>query len=207
MLGSIVDEPVKLPKPAGDAGSVSEEDLDRGFPESIGGPQEIIEGEPPPPLAPAGPARARGTLIEPLTQRPSTSGMVRVRLVCPKRWSAPLKPRCRGRAKLTGAKALRYSIKAGHARRLRFHLRDGFLAKLERKPRLPATVRTRTADAADGVIAKRGFILRRRENDALRSGRPRSRRGDFGLASVHNRAPLTRGGLRAARVCAHRSSA
>ncbi len=65
MLGSITDEPVHFPTAAPDAGEVSREDVDHGFAESLQHPDEYSQGSYPPPLPPAGPLRARATLIEP----------------------------------------------------------------------------------------------------------------------------------------------
>jgi hypothetical protein len=162
VLGSVVDEPVRFPKPKPDSGDVSREDVDRGFFEAFQHPEDAFQGEAPPPLPPAGPARARATLIKFRAPRPGPRGQVKVRLRCPRAWPTDLKPRCRGTARLSGAPPARYSIRAGKARTVSFRLNEGFLRRLERRRRLEATIGTRNRDRAAGATAKRAFVLRSR---------------------------------------------
>jgi CubicO group peptidase (beta-lactamase class C family) len=161
VLDSIVDEPVERPKPAPDAGSVSRDDVDRGFQDSLARPQDVLEGEVPPPLPPAGPARARATEIEPRSARPTRDGRVTVKLRCPPAWPAALPRSCRGTARITGAKRVAYRIRARKARTVSFQLREGFLHRLERKRRT-VTVVTRNRDRAQGARAALRFVLRPR---------------------------------------------
>ncbi len=162
VLGSITDQPIEMPKPKPDAGEVSREDVDRGFLDAIQHPEQYGGGELPPPLPPAGPARARATLIELRARRPGPQGTVKVRLHCPRAWPSGLRPRCAGKARLTGASARDYRVKAGKTKRVRFHLRPGFARRLDRHRRLDVTVKTRDRDRAAGAVAKRTFTLRRR---------------------------------------------
>ena len=162
VLGSITDQPIEMPKPKPDAGDVSREDVDRGFFEAVQHPEQYGGGEFPPPLPPAGPARARATLIELRARRPGPQGTVKVRLHCPRAWPSGLRPRCAGKARLTGASARGYRVKAGKTKRVRFHLRPGFVRRLDRHHRLDVTVKTRDRDRAAGAVAKRTFTLRRR---------------------------------------------
>jgi CubicO group peptidase (beta-lactamase class C family) len=163
VIDSITDDGTRFPKPAADATSVSDEDVDRGFVESLARPDEILAGELPPPLPPAGPARARATLIKFRTPRLGPHGMVRARLRCPPAWTAELAPRCRGAARLAGAaKPVRYAIRAGKARTVRFRLRPATVARIERRGRLALTIATRNRDAAGGTIARRSLVVRAR---------------------------------------------
>ena len=163
MLGSITDEPVTTPPPAADASSVSTEDVDHGFGQAIAHPDQYSQGANPPPLPPAGPARARATLIEPRKPHPTKSGKAMVRLRCPPAWAPGLQRRCKGKASLTGAEGkLRYAVRAGKRSVLRFPLRDGFLAKLERKGSAEVTTRTRNRDADGGTEAELAFTLEAR---------------------------------------------
>jgi CubicO group peptidase (beta-lactamase class C family) len=162
VLGSIVDRPVELPKPAPDAGAVSREDVDRGFADSLSRPDEILAGEIPPPLPPAGPGRARAALIKLRATRPGPAGEVKIRLVCPRRWPSGLRPRCRGRATMKGARGRDYSIRAGRSRILEFELRGSMIDRLHRDGQVEVAVRARNLDRAQGAVAKRGIILHRR---------------------------------------------
>ena len=162
VLGSITDQAIEMPKPKPDAGEVSREDVDRGFFESFQHPEQYGGGQSPPPLPPAGPARARATLIELRGRRPGPRDTVKVKLHCPRAWPSGLRPRCAGKARLTGAAARRYRVKAGRERTVRFHLRDGFLRRLDRRRKLEVTIKTRDRDRARGTVAKRTFTLRRR---------------------------------------------
>ena len=162
VLDSITDEPIRMPKPKPDAGDVSREDVDRGFFEAAQHPDQYGAGVLPPPLPPAGPARARATLIELRNRRPGPHGTVKVRLHCPRAWPSGLRPRCAGKARLTGASARRYRVKAGKANTVRFHLHRGFLRRLDRRHRLDLTVKTRDRDRGRGAVAKRTVTLHRR---------------------------------------------
>lgn len=161
VLGSIVDEPVEPPKPPPDAGDVSREDVDRGFQDSLARPQEVLEGERPPPLPPQGPARARATTIEPRSKRPRPDGTIKVKLRCPRAWPAALPPRCRGRARMTGAAPIGYRIRAGRARTIEFELREPLLDALTLRRRT-VTVATRNRDRAAGTRSALSFVLRSR---------------------------------------------
>jgi hypothetical protein len=120
VLGSITDQAIEMPKPKPDVGEVSREDVDRGFLDAIQHSEQYGGGELPPPLPPAGPARARATLIELRARRPGPQGTVKVRLHCPRAWPSGLRPRCTGKARLTGASAHGYRIRAGKTKQVRF---------------------------------------------------------------------------------------
>jgi len=162
VLGSITDGQIEMPNPKPDAGEVSREDVDRGFLDAVQHPEQYAGGELPPPLPPAGPARARATLIELRARRPSPRDTVKVRLHCPRAWPSGLRPRCAGVARLTGAGTRPYRVKAGTARRVRFHLHRAFLRRLEDHRKVDVTIKTRDRDHAGGTVAKRTLTLRRR---------------------------------------------
>ncbi len=163
ILNSIRDDELEFPPPAPDATNVSDADVDRGFLTSLARPDEILAGELPPPLPPAGPPRARASLIETDASRVGPGGRVRLRLRCPEAWRMALEPRCAGRARIGRlTRARRYAIAAGTAKAMRLRVRPAALRKLERKRRLRAVARTRNDDALTGTEAERTIVLRRR---------------------------------------------
>lgn len=163
VLASIVDGSGRYPPADPDAEDVSREDVDRGFGEALADPAQYLQPFAPPPLPPPGPARARATLIKFGPKVPSGSGVVKTRLRCPRVWAPGLRPRCIGKAKLGRAGApLRYRIKAGKARTIRFRLRPAAIRRLERRGRLETFVRARNRDRAAGAVARRELTLRRR---------------------------------------------
>ena len=87
---------------------------------------------------------------------------MKARLRCPRAWPSGLRPRCAGKARLTGSGTRTYEVKAGKAKRVRFRLRPAFLDRLDRRRALEVTVKTRDRDRAGGTVAKRAFTLRRR---------------------------------------------
>lgn len=162
VLESIVDEAVVFPKPSPDAGDVSREDVDRGFSESAQEQDEINQGQSPPPLPPAGPARARATLIEP-PEHPTRRGRVKLELACPPVWESPMKARCKGKAKVKGTRAKRrYNLRHGREKKFAFELRHGVLRRLERRGEAELTARLRNRDAASGTPSELEFVLERR---------------------------------------------
>jgi CubicO group peptidase (beta-lactamase class C family) len=160
MLGAITDEPVPTPDPSPGVDEVSTEDADHGFFEAGQHPEQYSQGQDPPPLPPAGPLRARATLIEPRSGTLTKRGRVAVRLRCPPVWPNGLDAACSGTAKLTGArKRASYDVKAGKKRVLRFELRDSFLAKLKRKGEADVTARARNAGKRRATASSLEFTL------------------------------------------------
>jgi CubicO group peptidase (beta-lactamase class C family) len=163
ILNAITDDELRFPKPARDADNVSDQDVDRGFFQAAANPGEYIGGGAPPPLPPAGPARARATLIKFRTPRVGPHGTLKARLRCPPRWSLELAARCRGKARLgNAAPSVRYNVAAGRAGTIRFRLSDAALARLDRRRRLELTISATNRDAGGGAKARRPILVRAR---------------------------------------------
>jgi CubicO group peptidase (beta-lactamase class C family) len=155
ILSSITEDPGTLPQPRPDANSVSRADVDHGFPESLGRPQEILEGELPPPLPPAGPDRARALQLLAAERRGSE---LRVRAFCPPAWyTAP--GRCAGRARTSQGGRARYRIPTEATETLRFELRPRALRRLDRHGRLAVRVTARNRDHHRGTTTTRSFTV------------------------------------------------
>ena len=154
ILASITGEPGALPPPRPDSNSVSRADVDHGFVESLGRPMEILEGELPPPLPPAGPDRARALQL--LSAKRSGRRKVSVGVACPPAWhTAP--GRCIGVARMTGAGRAHYRIPKSATGTLSFTLRPGPARRLERRGRLAVRVTARNRDHHQGTKATRSF--------------------------------------------------
>jgi hypothetical protein len=160
VLNAITDDQSRYPKAALDADAVSRDDVDRGFFQSLD--PEALEGLVPPPLPPAGPARARAIQIKSVTRRVSRSGKVRMRVACPPVWAPDLAESCDGVAKMRGAKKTRYEVAAGERERLKLALNAASLRKLDAGKRLRRTVRLRNADALKGTPTSRRATIRPR---------------------------------------------
>jgi CubicO group peptidase (beta-lactamase class C family) len=155
ILDSITDEEVKLPRPRPDSKSVSRADVDHGFVQSLERPQEILEGELPPPLPPAGPDRARALQLLSATRR---GRRLRVAVACPATWyTAP--GRCIGMARTTKGGTARYRIPPATADTLGFALRPKAVQRLRRRGRLTLKVIARNRDRHRGTRAGRAFTL------------------------------------------------
>ena len=163
ILGSITDEPITTPPPDPDADNVSREDVDRGFFEASQHPDQYSQGNDPPPLPPAGPLRARATLIVPRAAHLSRRDRAMVRLRCPPAWPGGLGKECVGTARLSGARGkLDYEIDAGERKVLRFRLRRSLLERIEDGDQVGVTARTINRDEARGTRSKLKFTLERR---------------------------------------------
>jgi CubicO group peptidase (beta-lactamase class C family) len=143
-------------EPPGDAPRVNEEqeDSDYGFGQALSEPDQYSKGVNQDPLPPAGPARARAAIFGAGTKNATARGVVRVKLACPARWAAEGLSRCRGTAKLKGAKRVRYAIAAGKAKKLRFRLSNRMQRKLARKGLLVLAAVARNADSAGGTLTR-----------------------------------------------------
>ena len=152
VLGAITDQKIEAP---GDAPYVNEEreDVDYGFGSALNEPDQYSKGAVQDPLPPAGPARARAAIFATGTKR-ARHGVVRVQLACPPEWPSPDVSGCTGVAKLEGAKARRYEIAPGTARKLRFQLSRKTQRRLRRKGSLVLPARATNADAAGGTVSR-----------------------------------------------------
>ena len=153
VLGSITDQKVKVP---GEAPRVNEEreDVDYGFGSALNEPDQYSKGAVQDPLPPAGPARARATILRTGAKRVGRRGFVRIGLACPPQWPSPEIGACSGRATLEGARARRYSIAAGEADKVRFRLARKARRKLARRGSLVLGLRATNADAAGGTVSR-----------------------------------------------------
>jgi CubicO group peptidase (beta-lactamase class C family) len=153
VLGAITDDKVEKP---GDAPRVNEEreDVDYGFQSAFREPDQYSKGAVQDPLPPAGPARARASVLRGGVKPVGRRGVVRVRLACPPQWSAPGLSGCAGRATLAGAKAAAYRVAPGATATLLFTLQEKTLRSLRRRGSLLLGVTARNADAAQGTVAR-----------------------------------------------------
>jgi CubicO group peptidase (beta-lactamase class C family) len=148
-------------EPPGDAPRLNEEneetDVDYGFGQALFEPDQYSKGTQQDELPPAGPARARAAIFGRGTKNATRGGVVRVKLACPSVWLAEGLSGCAGKATLNGAKAVKYSIAAGQAKRLRFQLSDRKHRRLRRKGELVLAAKARNADAAGDTVSRVGI--------------------------------------------------
>ena len=160
MLGAITDEPITSPDPSPDADDVSTEDVDHGFFEASQNPDQYSQGQDPPPLPPAGPRRARATLIEPRSGKLTRRERVAIRLRCPPVWPDGLGGSCAGKTALEGARGrIRYEIEGGEREVVRFKLRRPVLRRIKRRGEAELAARTRNADDARGTVSRLEFTI------------------------------------------------
>lgn len=161
VLEAVKDDVAPDPPPARDADSVSFDDVDRGFIAALAEPDVILRGSFPPPLPPAGPARARASLIGIRKTAVGADGEFRVRLRCPRAWTPALPPQCDGELWTSGtSSAETYVIPAGERRTLTLRLEPDARERLRSRGELSLTVKAQNRDAARGTRSKRKFTLR-----------------------------------------------
>ena len=152
-------------EPPGDAPRVNEEnedtDVDYGFGQALFEPDQYSKGAEQDELPPAGPARARAAIFGRGTKNANARGVVRVKLSCPPVWPAEGLSGCAGKAKLAGAKAVKYAVAPGETKPLRFQLSDRKITKLRRKGSLVLAAAARNADAAGGTVSRAAIRVRR----------------------------------------------
>src|SRR5688572_21763852 len=159
VLGAMTDQKVEPPP---DAPRVNEEqeDVDYGFGQALSEPDQYSKGVQQDPLPPAGPARARAAVFATGAKRVRRHGLVRIALACPPEWPSAELSGCTGRAKLKGAKAVRYKIAPGASKKLEFRLSRKTRRKLERRGSLVRAARAKNADAAGGTVSRARIRLR-----------------------------------------------
>lgn len=153
-LGAITDQKWK---PPGEAPRVNEEreDVDYGFGSALFEPDKYSQGAVQDELPPAGPTRARASILTLATKRVGKRGIVRVRIACP-----PVAAQaCAGRVTLTGSTAKTYDLAAGQAKTLEFQLSKEMRAKLRKRGKLSLTATAVNKDGAAGTATKTKFRL------------------------------------------------
>jgi CubicO group peptidase (beta-lactamase class C family) len=161
VLGSITDQQITPQGPERDR-PVNPNGSDSGFQNAIAKPNEYSQGANQEPLPPAGPARARAVQLTLVRWNASRRGVILARVHCPPRWPSAMRPGCRGRARLQGARrARRYRIAPGAAKTLRFRLTARRLRALRRSRTADLVLSARNADAAGGALARRRVLVRR----------------------------------------------
>jgi CubicO group peptidase (beta-lactamase class C family) len=161
LLGSITDQQIQSHGPKRDR-PVNPNGSDHGFLQALTRPDEYNQGTVQPPLPPAGPARARAVLMTLVRWKAGRRGVVLARLFCPPRWPSGLRPGCRGRARLEGARrSRRYDIAPGGDKTLRFRLTARRLRALRRSRAMDLVLSARNADTVEGALARRRVLVRR----------------------------------------------
>jgi CubicO group peptidase (beta-lactamase class C family) len=161
ILASITDQQVGTHGPERDR-PVNPQGSDHGFQQALFRPNEYNQDSSGIPLPPAGPARARAAQLTLVRWNASRRGIVVARLHCPPRWPSALRPGCRGRARLQGARrARRYRIAPGASKTVRFRLTARRLRALRRTRTQNLVLSARNADAAGGALARRRVLVRR----------------------------------------------
>ena len=169
VLDAITDQEVVRPGPELPGGGGGREDSDSGFQNALARPDQYSKGAVQDPLPPAGPARARAAQLALTRTRPGRRGVLVARVRCPVWWPAKLRPGCRGRATLSGARRKRrYRIAPGKSKLVRFRLTARRMRKLARRGRMPFWIAARNADAAGGTLARVTVIVKRPKRPGAR---------------------------------------
>ena len=162
VLGSITDQRITPPGPAPKTGPNDNPDADSGFQNALAEPDQYNEGSDPPPLPPAGPARARALRPRLGRARVSRRGTVSIRLACPIRWPAKLAPACTGIARMQGVRrSRRYSIRAGWAKTVKLRLTTRRLRRLRRVRRMTLLLSATNRDAVEGTRVRIPVTIKR----------------------------------------------
>ena len=161
VLGAVTDQRIDKPGEARPNGGGDQGNPDEGFQNSLREPDRYNKGAVQEPLPPTGPARARAAQLEFAPARVSRRGLVKVRVRCPLRWPAQMRPGCRGRLTLSGArKKLRYSLSPGKSKLVRFRLTARRMRGLRRRGGT-LILAARNSDAGGGTIARERVTLKR----------------------------------------------
>lgn len=147
VLGAITDRPVATPHLPPDPSIVHRIEGSEPFEREL---FALFEGVVQPPLPPAGPWRARATVIGPSRVQADPSGRITLTLNCPPRWPGGTKS-CRGAATLARTTAATaYSVKAGAAGRVQFKLTTDALRDLRRTGTLTLRATATNRDGTSG---------------------------------------------------------
>ena len=162
VLGSITDQRIVPPGPPPKTGPNDNPDADSGFQNAIAQPDQYSEGSDPPPLPPAGPARARAVRPRLGKARVSRRGTVSIRLACPLRWPPKLAPACTGIVRMQGVRrSRRYSIRAGWAKTVKLRLTARRLRTLRRTRRMTLLLSATNRDAVEGTRVRIPVTIKR----------------------------------------------
>jgi CubicO group peptidase (beta-lactamase class C family) len=161
VLGAVTDQQIERPGDAPPSG-YQKPNPDYGFGNSLREPDQYSRGMNQDPLPPAGPRRARAAQLSLGRSRVGRSRRVAIVLACPPRWPGEQPHACTGLAKLTGARAQRYSVSAGDSERLGFRLRPRAARRLARRGTRTLLAWATNADAADGVTTRVRVTVRAR---------------------------------------------
>jgi CubicO group peptidase (beta-lactamase class C family) len=154
ILGSITDQRVETP---GDPPRLNDErtNADYGFQTALAEPDQYSKGVSADPLPPAGPARARASILALRKSRAGKKGVAVVRLACPGTAT------CDGTARFQGSRDKRsYSVAGGKATLLRFALKRSTRKRLAKAGSLALEAVATNADAGGGTTAKQQVTLR-----------------------------------------------
>jgi len=155
VLDAVTDQRIVPPGPARPNGGSSRDNSDAGFQNSLREPDQYSQGSNPPPLPPAGPARARAVQLELARSRVTRRRRVSFRLHCPARWPSKMRALCRGRASLSGGgKKTRYSVKPGRSKLVRFKLTRRRMRIIRRRGRSRLMISARDFDSGGGTLSR-----------------------------------------------------
>lgn len=161
VLGAVTDQRIDKPGAPLPGGGDNRGNPDEGFQNSLREPDRYKEGGVQSPLPPSGPARARAAQLEFAPARVSRRGFVTVRVFCPVRWPAKMRPGCRGRLTLSGnRKKQLFHVSPGYSKIKRFQLTARRMRALRRRGGT-LILAARTFDDGGGTIARERVKLKR----------------------------------------------
>lgn len=123
-----------------------------------------------PALPPAGPARSRAVIVEPIATRADRKGRVAVRVTCPPRLPKT-QADCAGRVTVDGGVARSYAVAAGRTAQFRVRLTRTALRRLHTARRATLTVTATTRDATTAGTEATGEIRASRQRPAPKKRR------------------------------------
>lgn len=157
-LAAVTDQPVPTPKeaPGPDKAKITP---------TVETPEAEVSGVVQPPLGPAGPARARAVLVDPVSARADVRRRVLVALTCPPRLPAT-QTSCAGTVRVDGGGRRAFDIAAGRTARIRVPLTTATARALTRARRMSLHVTATTTDATPAGTVADGTITAMRARSA-----------------------------------------
>lgn len=160
VLGAVTDQKIPAPAPQANGGPKDKPGADYGFQTALANPDQYSKGVAQDPLPAAGPARARAMRLGPIAVRATPRGYLRIRVGCPPRWPAKVTALCTGVLRMEGArKGVRYSVRPGRQKVVRFRLTAKRLARLKRAKKLDLNYSGRNPDSTGGTYTKSSLNL------------------------------------------------